>query len=179
MNIFFRKAETWEAPILTETRRKAWDATYRGIYPDEMIDQFDFSYYLKKDEARIMDPKQLVFLLMDGDRCGGYLCVGSPAYGAYKDFGICLNALYLLPDYQGRGFGRQAFEIVSGVCRQKGFHKFFCGCNAHNYKARSFYGYMGGHLGAARIGHRNKALDQVYFEFSLDSTDYHLQGDKT
>ena len=165
----FREAVLSDAPVLTETRRKAWDATYRGIYPDEMIDNYDFAYYLARDEKRIADSEQLVFLLMDGDACGGYLCIGSPSYGAYKDFGFCLNALYLLPAYQGRGFGRQAFAITAAECRRRGFQKFFCGCNAHNHKARNFYGHMGGHLGAARLGHLNPAMDQVYFEFTLNS----------
>lgn len=168
LTIAFREAVLSDAPVLTETRRKAWNATYRGIYPDEMIDNFDYAYHLARDEKRIADPEQLVYLLMDGEDCGGYFCIGPPSYGAYKDFGFCLNALYVLPVYQGRGFGRQAFALAAAECRRRGFHKFFCGCNAHNHKARNFYGHMGGHLGAARLGHRNPAMDQVYFEFRLN-----------
>lgn len=167
MDAVFRIAVPADAPVLTQTRRKAWESTYRGIYPDEMIDQFDFAYYLAKDEKRIADPDQLVFLLMDAERCGGYLCMGPPAYGPYKDFRFCLNALYLLPAYQGLGYGRQAFALAAEECRRRGMQKFFCGCNAHNLKARSFYGHMGGHLGRARLGHKNRAMDQVYYEFTL------------
>lgn len=167
--VTFQIATEADAPILTQTRRKAWDAAYRGIYPDDMIDDYDFAWYLEKDRQRVSDPEQAVYLLMDGDCCGGYVCIGPPSYGAYKDFALCLNALYFLPAYQGRGFGRQAFELVAGECRRRGLQKFFCGCNAHNRNARSFYGHMGGHLGAARLGHQNPALDQVYFEFTLNS----------
>ena len=168
LTVVFREAVPSDAPVLTDTRRKAWGSTYRGIYPDEMIDNFDFACYLARDVKRIEDPEQLVYLLMDGDTCGGYLCIGPPAWGAYKDFGFCLNALYILPPYQGQGFGRQAFALTAAECRRRGFQKFFCGCNAHNHKARNFYGHMGGHLGAARLGHRNPAEDQVYFEFALN-----------
>ncbi|MBR6376997.1 MAG: GNAT family N-acetyltransferase [Oscillospiraceae bacterium] len=163
----FRIAKVSDAAILTETRRKAWDATYRGIYPDDMIDNYDSVWYSERDRQRISDPEQKVYLLMDGDSCCGYLCVGSPAYGRYKDFALCLNALYILPAYQGQGCGRQAFRLVAEECRRRGLEKFFCGCNAHNRKARNFYGHMGGHLGAAKLGHQNHAMDQVYFEFIL------------
>ena len=169
MKIAFREAVLSDAPILTQTRRKAWDATYRGIYPDAMIDDFDFAWYLEKDRQRISDPEQKVYLLMDGDCCGGYVCIGPPSHGSHKDFALCLNALYILPAFQGLGFGRQAFDLVARECRCRGLHKFFCGCNAHNQKARNFYGHMGGHLGAARLGHRNPAEDQVYFEFTLNA----------
>ena len=33
--IAFRRATEEDVPLLSETRRKAWDATYRGIYDDE------------------------------------------------------------------------------------------------------------------------------------------------
>ena len=39
--VTFKKAEPTDAPLLAATRQKAWAATYRGIYPDEMIDQYD------------------------------------------------------------------------------------------------------------------------------------------
>lgn len=164
----FRKAVPADAPILSATRQKAWNATYRGIYPDKLIDEYDFAARTEFDKKRIEDPSQLVFLLMDGETCGGYFCLGTPAYGKYKDFDFCLNALYFLPPYQGCGFGRQAFRIAADECRQRGLSKFFCGCNAHNLKARAFYGHMGGHLGTARLGHSNRAEDQVYFEFYLE-----------
>ncbi len=167
MKIEFRLAAVDDAPILAETRQKVWDATYRGIYPDEMIDQYDFEARTERDRKRIADPEQLVYLVMDGKNCVGYLCLGPWTYGTYKDFDFCLNALYFLPAYQGRGLGRKAFEITEAECRRRGFDKFFCGCSAHNFKARAFYGHMGGHLGAARLGHRNRAEDLVYFEFYL------------
>ena len=43
--VTFKKAEPTDAPLLAATRQKAWAATYRGIYPDEMIDQYDLERY--------------------------------------------------------------------------------------------------------------------------------------
>ena len=165
----FRLATFADAPILTETRRKAWDTTYRGIYPDEMIDDYDYDLRLERDRQRIVDPEQLVYLVFDGESCVGFLCIGPSTHIAYKDFRFCLNALYFLPSYQKQGLGRKAFALTEAECRRRGYDKFFCGCNAHNLNARAFYEHMGGVLGAQSVGHENHAEDQVYYEFSLNS----------
>ena len=169
MNVIFRKANISDAPILANTRRKVWDATYRGIYPDAMIDDYEYEAHLARDEKRITDPKNTVWLAMDGETCVGYLYVGPCGYGRYKDFDFCLNSLYFLPPYQGRGLGRTAFALAAAECRRRGYDKFFCGCNAHNHRARGFYEHMGGVLGRENTGHENKAEDQVYYEFDLAS----------
>ena len=166
----FRLARPDDAPILTATRQMVWDATYRGIYPDEMIDDYAFKIHLTRDNKRIADPRNTVWLAMDGDNCVGYLYVGPCGYGQYKDFDFCLNSLYFLPPYQGKGLGRAAFELAAAECRRRGFDKFFCGCSAHNHRARGFYEHMGGVLGAQSVGHANKAQDLVYYEFCLGET---------
>jgi len=169
LKIAFREAVLSDAPVLTETRRKAWNATYRGIYPDEMIDNYDYLRHGARDLARIANPENTVWLAMDGESCVGYLHVGPPGYGAYKDFAFCLNSLYFLPEYQHIGLGRRAFALAAEECRSRGYEKFFCGCNAHNHNARGFYKHMGGVLGAESVGHKNKAEDQVYYEFYLNT----------
>ena len=163
----FRRAGPADAPLLTTARRKVWDATYRGIYPDEMIDDYAFASHLARDEKRIADPRNTVWLAMDGEDCVGYFYVGPCGYGQYKDFDFCLNSLYFLPTYQGIGLGRTAFEMTVSECRRRGFDRFFCGCSAHNHKARGFYEHMGGVLGAQRLGHENRSEDLVYYEFFL------------
>ena len=161
-------ARAEDAPLLARTRQKAWAATYRGIYPDEWIDAFDLARHTEKDRRRIENPENRVYLAMDGDDCVGYAYFGPLTRGQYKDFQICLNSLYFLPGYQGKGLGRRVLALLTAECRRRGFDKFFCGCNAHNLNARALYEHMGGVLGAQSVGHENQAEDQVYYEFSLN-----------
>ena len=168
--VAFRIAEQKDAPILAATRKKVWDATYRGIYPDEMIDQYDLASFAEKDYKRITDPKNKVWLAMDGEDCVGYLVVGPCGFGSYKDFNFCLNSLYLLPPYQNRGLGRKAFELTAAECRRRGLDRFFCSCSPHNQNAMGFYEHMGGVLSAQSLGHENRAEDAVYYEFLLNAS---------
>lgn len=163
--IVFRRATEADIPLLSETRRSAWDATYRGIYEDELIDRFDYEGQRRKDAKRIAE--QTVFLMMDGECCAGYFYYGVFPNGLYKDFTLCLNSLYILPPYQGRGLGKRVFAWMREVCRVRGLDKFFCGCNIHNPKAQGFYRARGGVVGLIDGGHARKAEDQMYFEFYL------------
>jgi GNAT superfamily N-acetyltransferase len=165
--IEFKKAGFHDLETLARTRRKVWDTTYRGIYPDEKIDHYKSHWYMIRDRKRMMDPNQDYYLVMDGEECVGYFYYGTP-HVKFKDYSFCLNALYLLPAYQGQGIGRRIFDHIRQVCRERGISKFFNGCNVHNLPAQGFYYKMGGVVEVIDDGHENKAEDQMYFEYQLE-----------
>ena len=167
MSVEFRRATVDDVRTLTETRQKIWATTYRGIYPDEMIDQYDFDCHAARDVLRITDARNDVFLAWDGGRCVGYFYYGPCGYGSYRDFELCLNSLYFLPEYRRMGLGRRVFAQLKAVCRVRNIRKFFCGCSCHNAPAQAFYRKMGGVVGEIHDGHANKAEDILYFEFYL------------
>ena len=169
--ITFRLATPEDAELLSKTRQKVWDATYRGIYSDEKIDNYDFARLIARDKARIANPDNTYYLVMDGELCAGYFYYGPEQNGGqYKDFQLCLNSLYFLPAYQGMGLGSRVFAHMRQVCRERGLHKFFCTCNIHNKKAQGFYEKMGGIVGCIDGNHADKADDQMYFEFTIGDT---------
>lgn len=71
MEVGFEFAKEEEAHLLSEFRQRVWDTTYRGIYPDEIIDNFDFDFHdernllwIKSDEFRVY------FITADGEKAG-------------------------------------------------------------------------------------------------------------
>ena len=170
MDITVRKAVVTDAPLIGQVRKTVWSETYRGIYPDEKIDRFDVSFHLERDRRILSDERQHFYLFEDGDRCVGYFSFGPYVYGTYKDFELCLNSLYLCREYKGKGLGKQAFSMLRSYARANGIHKFFCGCNAHNFAAQGFYRHMGGVMGVSSIGHPDKSEDLIYFEFTTGDT---------
>lgn len=157
-----RPASVSDARLWAETRQKVWAATYRGIYPDCWIDQYDYSGKEQLDAGRLADPNIFSFLVMDGETCAGYFSYGPTAAGEFY-----LRSLYLLPAYQDRGLGRRIFAQLRADCFRLGYSGFFCHCNEHNIPARGFYAHMGGILVSIDGGHQNKAEDQCRYEFSL------------
>ncbi len=167
--ITWRKAEVSDARMLAETRKTVWTETYRGIFPDEMLDCYDVDAYTKRDAGRIADPSHHFYLFLLDEECVGYFSYGPSNFGPYKDFDLCLNNLYIRENYKGRGLGKAAFANIREYCRQNGIEKFFCGCNYHNTPAMGFYAHMGGVQGDTVAFHDSKADDIVHFEFTGDT----------
>ena len=65
-NLFIRRAAVTDAELLAETRRSAWDATYRGIYPDAWIDEYDLAEQTQRERARLEQTDYMAYLVMDG-----------------------------------------------------------------------------------------------------------------
>lgn len=167
MGISLRKAVPEDAFLITNTRKLAWEQTYRGIYPDHKIVCYDYAYHLNRDQMLLSDPQQHYYLFLDGDRCVGYFSFGPYNYGTYKDFKLCLNSLYVLDGYKGMGLGKKAFAVLREFCFMQGIDRFFCGCNANNGPAISFYDHMGGIQGDRPCEDAPKQEQIIHFEFYL------------
>ena len=165
--IKLKKASPEDAWIIAGTRKTVWEETYRGIYPDTMIDDYDLAYYERRDRQRMEEPNQHYYLYMNGAICVGYFSFGPYHYGQYKDFSVCLNNLYILEGYKGLGLGKQAFRVLREYCQVRGNDKFFCGCNANNSPAIGFYRHMGGIAGDEARTDVPTQDQIIHFEFFL------------
>ena len=165
--IEFRKAELDDALTIIQTRQRAWDATYRGIYPDEMIDGFDYQWHLEAEQKRLSDPNFHCWMVLDSDSCVGYFSCGPVRRGVWNDVRFRLHSLYLLPGYQKMGLGRKMFEQVKKVCLQAGFQGMFLDCHPDNSNALNFYRHMGGVITDVDGGHENKQEDSCTIEYNF------------
>lgn len=161
------KVSSEDALLLANMRRLVWLETYRGIYPDSMLDEYDADAYAIRDRRRIEDPSHHYYFFIENGRCAGYFSFGPYNYGNYKDFALCLNNLYILKAYQRRGLGRKAFATINEYCKTHQIQRFFCGCNANNIPAVSFYRHMGGIQGDAYNPDCPKQDQIIHFEFYL------------
>ncbi len=165
--IEFRRASIQDAERIVKTRQKAWEATYRGIYPDEMLDEFDFEQHTIWEKYRFLDKNFHCELVMDADICVGYFSYGKIRAGEWKDFTFRLHSLYLLPEYQGMGLGRKIFSQVYESCLKLGKGRMYLDCHPANKKALAFYRHMGGMITYTSTGHVNPCEDVCHVEFNF------------
>lgn len=163
--IEIRRALLEDAATIIATRQKAWAATYRGIYPDAMIDDFDWEWHLEAEMRRLSHPDFYCHLVMDKGKCVGYLSYGPVCTGVWKDFRFRLHSLYLLPSYQRMGLGKRLFQLAQQACEEMGYRKLFLDCHPHNSNALSFYVHMGGVICQIDSGHKNPQEDACTLEF--------------
>ena len=161
MNIDFVPAKTSDAAVIGALRHRIWDTTYRGIYPDSVIDDFNYDWHQQRDLKKISDPSFTVYLIKYSDEDIGYFIfqlAGSVVW---------LRSLYVLQEYQNRGIGKLAFSILKDYCKEKGISRFACDCSPHNENAMRFYQRRGGVVIKTDTGHENRQEDGVIFEFDL------------
>lgn len=156
--IKFVPAKESEAAELSALRQKVWATTYRGIYRDEDIDNYDFRLHEEKDLFRIRSVDFSVFFITFGGEKIGYLIL-------QNEIPLYIQSLYLLEGYRRKGIGTAAFEFIRSVCAKRGEDSFYCHCNPENEKALAFYKKMGGTITSYNIGHENHMENSVRIEF--------------
>lgn len=159
-NIQFVPVKESEAGLIGRLRQKAWASTYRGIYPQEMMDRFDYDWHKERDLMRMRNPQFHHYFIQQQGRSVGYLTLkDGPSFLIYS--------LYLLPEAQKQGIGRQAFRFVSDFCTQRGIDTFSCHCQPDNTNAMDFYHHMGGEIVARDEGNEERWQDTVVFRFDV------------
>lgn len=160
MTVEFILANEDGAKIISELRHEIWRTTYRGIYSDERIDNYDYEEHRQRDLQRIRDNSYRVYLIVnDGEPIGYFNFLTTET--------VYIQSLYIRQEYQRQGIGKQAFALIREYYREHGFDKFTCNCNSHNYSAQNFYRSMGGTVIKRNEGHDNKYDDQITFEFCV------------
>lgn len=158
--IVFRKGEHADAAMLSRLRRQVWDETYRGIYPDEVIDDYDFSLNEEGFIKKILNRDMEMFVIEDGKTPVGY-------FSFIHSDRVHVMQLYLLRSHRGRGTGKTALDIARSYCKEHGVTHYTVNCNEHNLPARGFYEHMGGVITAVDGGHADRREDQVTYRFEV------------
>ena len=139
LDVCFLPATELDVETIVALRKTIWSTTYRGIYPEDMIDHFDFDWHRKKEEQRMRNSEYSSWIIATEGRNVGYLTVR-------ETHALQLQSLYLLKDFQRKGIGAAAMNFVKQRCFRRGRKTFFCSCVPLNQNARRFYEKMGGRV---------------------------------
>ena len=64
----FIEASEEDVPSIIALRQRIWDTTYRGVYPDSMIDNFDWDWHREMELLRVHHPAYFRRIPKTGDR---------------------------------------------------------------------------------------------------------------
>ena len=145
-------------------KRRVWETTYRGIYPDKKLDKYDIDLNENKFKDMIKQQSQKLFVVLDGYKIIGYMSCGK-IMRAFDKHTHDIGLLYLLKEYQGKGIGRQMFEFAKKELKNQGITEFIVSCNKYNIPAQQFYKKMGGQIIKIDEDNKDKSIPQVKFQF--------------
>lgn len=167
MNDFkIRKALYSDCFDLSLLKREIWETTYRGIYPDEKIDNYDYQKNEERFKSFINNPNQQLYVVTNDNNIIGYIEFGKP-YRPFRDYTQEIGLFYIKKDYQRHGLGTKLFDLASQHIKFNGADKFFISCHKYNLDAQKFYKKMGGKIVHIDNDSANDGLPQVKFEYKL------------
>lgn len=166
MEYKIRKTTKNDVEELSRLKQIMWMQTYRGIYSDDVIDNFDYEKH-KNKFLKLIDNPDINFYVVESDnKLIGYMTYGLPTR-PFRDYEQEIGLLYLLKEYQRNGIGRELFNIAFNGIKEKGYKEFFISCNKYNVNAQEFYKKMGGEVIYIDEDNIDKSIPQMYFLYKL------------
>ena len=137
-----KQATQADIPIIEKLAEATWSPTYSSILSREQIDYMFSVIYTKEALSQQMQAGQVFLILFEGEHPLGFASYSekSAADKVYK-----LNKIYLLPECQGKGYGKRLVTAVEDEVRQKGAAVLDLNVNRYN-KAKDFYERCGYHV---------------------------------
>lgn len=137
---FIRKATTEDLPLIRHIAESAFPATYRKILTPAQIDyMMEWMYSLPNLHKQMAEENHIYYIAFHGEDAVGYVSIQQQEKALFH-----LQKIYLLPNAQGNGLGRQLFNYA--LQRIKEIHPAPCtvelNVNRSN-KAIGFYEKMG------------------------------------
>ncbi|EFM12411.1 GCN5-related N-acetyltransferase [Paenibacillus curdlanolyticus YK9] len=145
----------------------AYREAYRGIMDEQYLAAYTpenrQTHYAKLVEAGDGGTSRAAILSINGEPAGCLLICSSKDADLADGYGE-IDALYLLPDSKGRGYGRLLLSWGMGRLAEQGCSAYVLWVLEENEAARRFYERMGFHAdGASRIIERGRKLVQLRY----------------
>jgi ribosomal protein S18 acetylase RimI-like enzyme len=144
------RAQVDDARALARIKIAAWAKTYRGIVPDAILDRPDEDWQAQGFAQRLSGSFGRCFVARNGSGS----VIGFAECGAARDdlegFTGKLYSIYLHPDSQGQGVGRQLINAVITYLLAEG-HRSMLWVIRDNHPACRFYERMGGQVVGERF----------------------------
>lgn len=159
-----RHAVPGDAEAITRVHDVSWRDAYRGIIPGAELERMIARRGPRWWESAIVRGSGLLVVEFD------HSIVGYATYGRNRvpsmPYSGEIFEIYLMPEYQGLGFGRRLFNAARHELAEHGYLSTVVWALADNDKALSFYRRLGG-LPIRRAEERfgNDMLTRVAFGF--------------
>lgn len=148
---------------ISNVYEQSWKFAYKDIIPQEYLDSIPSGQWC----GALDHPSRYTLIMLDGDKIIGTSSYCESRPEKYKDWGEIIS-IYFLPEYMGRGYGKDLLEQAVEELKAMGFKKIFLWVLEDNHRARHFYEksgfkYSGKYMDHVIGGKQLRELQYVYF----------------
>ncbi len=148
-----------------EIYAKSWKHAYRSLLPDEYLNTLTAEQWA----SRLGRAGRCVLVAELDGRLVGTASYGEPRTTEYAGQGE-IYSIYFLPEYMGKGYGKQLMSAVLDELKELGYNSTFLWVLEDNISARHFYEKTGfacsGEVKEAEIG--GKTVREIKYTFILE-----------
>ena len=139
MNTFFQVQTAGELSRVRAIADDVWPKTFREILsPEQIVYMMKMMYSPEVMEKELASGYTFELLVIDG-KDAGYM-----VYAPYEEPGTMkLHKLYLLEEYQGKGYGQKMLQHVIEAAESRGCTSVILAVNKQNMKAQKAYARFG------------------------------------
>jgi ribosomal protein S18 acetylase RimI-like enzyme len=142
MSFVIRRAGLDDAHAIATVQVESWKTTYRGIVPDEFLNDMTVDGRASAWATQWGGEDALIFVAEDAEGVFGFVC-GGPLREACKEYDAELYAIYLLQARQRAGVGREMTRRLMEELGRRRFRSMLVWVLEEN-PARAFYERLGG-----------------------------------
>lgn len=137
-----------DAVVLAEIHTRSWKAAYKGIIPDETLDDITVEKRQKYFERALTEKQEEDAIIFKDGKAVGFICIGKCGDKDKPDTFGEIWGLYLLPEYWNMGIGTELTNWGINELRNRKYNKVTLWVLEENINARKFYEKLGfGHDG--------------------------------
>ncbi len=138
-----RRAVIDDADAIERVRTDTWRDAYRGLMPDSLLGGLGYDATRRRALMSALPPHQFV-LVAENDAAVVGFCIGGRSRPPEERFKGEVYAIYVLPQYHGRGIGRALLEAAANELADRGLDSMIIWVLRENAPSRRFYERMGG-----------------------------------
>jgi ribosomal protein S18 acetylase RimI-like enzyme len=128
-----------DIPDVAQAHLKAWQAAYRGILSDSMLDGLDRATFERNWQGILHRPHRTTLVIESHGRAIGYIAFGPASTPSRELADGEIIGLYVHPDHWGQGAGSKLLAEALVQLEQRRFSRVIVWTMRDNARARRFY----------------------------------------
>ena len=139
-----RQATSSDAKGIAQVHVTSWQSAYRGILPDDLLDNLSVQRSQNRWETILADPHSCVLVFEQNDQIIGFASLrASQNEDVDKKTVGEIGAIYLSPNEWRKGYGKRLHDAAIATLREQGFSEVTLWVLRDNQRAIEFYKKVG------------------------------------